>query len=260
MSTETKKGELTTQQIVVIIIIIASFVILLYFLFLMNPAETSLKQICYNSVVLASKGGGLISSIDCKTDYICISGGGSCSNFNPTTTVKIDVSKKDTIKNETLKAVADAMSDCWWMFGQGKLDYVSASVSSELEKVFDNTKPYHCAICSRIGFDDKIQANLKDISYAELYDYMKTHQTSNGNSQSYLKYIYNVNSPESANTPIKDLNSEPMPTSKDYIIITGQDPKLFTPNPYKIVQIISTGEASDTSKTMCGAFDVTKAQ
>ena len=72
---KTRKGELTTQQIIMIIIIVISFVVLLYFLFRLNPAETSSKQICYNSVALISKGKGLIGSLDCKTNYLCISGG-----------------------------------------------------------------------------------------------------------------------------------------------------------------------------------------
>ncbi|MEX2017252.1 MAG: hypothetical protein WD876_02165, partial [Candidatus Pacearchaeota archaeon] len=59
---KSKKGELTTQQIVTILIVIASFIILLYFLFRINPAETNQKQICYNSVLLSSKGEGLVGS------------------------------------------------------------------------------------------------------------------------------------------------------------------------------------------------------
>ena len=59
-----KRGELTTQQIIMITIIIISFVVLLYFLFRLNPGETSSKQVCYNSVVLADKGEGLVGSLD----------------------------------------------------------------------------------------------------------------------------------------------------------------------------------------------------
>lgn len=239
-----KRGELTTQQIIILIILIISFVVLLYFLFVLNPAETSSKQVCYNSVVLISKGQGLIGSLDCKTNYLCISGGDSCTNFNPTATSDVDVSNKD----EVLKAIADEMADCWWMFREGKVNYVGSIAGDS-----------HCAVCSRIKFDEKIQSKIKEITYSELYDYMKTHQSSHDTSQSYLKYLYGVSSLESSNTETKEfnVNSAPITTDKDYIIVTGIDPELVTDDKYVRVNIIRTDEA--TTKTRCEIFDITKA-
>lgn len=243
---KSRRGELTTQQIVILIIIIVSFVVLLFFLFRLNPAETSSKQICYNSVVLLSKSASLIGSLDCKTNYLCLSGGDSCKDFNPTSTVKVDASKKD----EVLKTLADEMSDCWWMFGEGKVDYASGPL---------RTSP-HCAICSKLKFDQKIQNSIKEISYSELYNYMKTHQSSHDSSQSYLKYLYGVNSLESSNTELKgfDLNPAPISTSNDYLIVTGINPKF----PYIFhdknipVHILKTDEI--VQKTGCEIFDITQ--
>lgn len=249
-----KRGELTTQQIIILIIIIISFVVLLYFLFLLNPDETSSKQICYNSVILLSKSDSLVGNLDCKTNYLCISGGNSCTSFNPTGTIKVDASKKD----EILKAIADEMADCWWMFGEGERKYVSAGLIEEGKEVISSNAPYHCAICSQIKFDKKIQDNIKTITYSELADYMKTSQTSHDSSSSYLKYLYGVSSFESSNAQIKefDLNSAPISTSGDYLIITGQDPELLWGTEYKKVQLISAADIS--TKSLCGIFDITQ--
>jgi len=251
---KTRKGELTTQQIVLIIILIASFIILLYFLFRINPGETNSKQICYNSVLLSSKGEGLIGSLDCTTNSVCVSGGDSCEQFNPTFTAKVDPSKKE----EVLKVLADEMADCWWMFGEGKLDYVSINVVEEAEEILDESAPYHCAICSRIKFDKKIQNTLKEITYSDLYNYLKTHQSTHDSSSTYLRYLYAVNSLESSNNPVKefDLNALPISTDAEYLIITGQDPEGWG-DEYKRAQIVKTSEVSNV---MCGAFDITKAQ
>ncbi len=241
---KSRKGELTTQQIVTIVIILASFVILLYFLFRINPGETSSKQICYNSIVLSSKGAGLIGSLDCKTNYMCLSGGDSCNDFNPTVTAKVDVAKKE----EVLKALADEIADCWWMFGEGKIDYVSSVAGDS-----------HCAVCSRVKFDKKIQDTIKEITYAELADYMKTHQSNHDTSQSYLKYLYGANSLESSNTELKDfnINSIPIKTSNNYVIVTGIDPELIDQDKYIKANLVRTDEV--TSKTRCEIFDITQA-
>ena len=92
---KSKKGELTTQQIVILIVVITSFVIILFLLFRLNLGETSNKEICHNSVVLKSKGKGFIGKLDCKTSYVCISGGGDCEDISPSATIKIDLSKQN---------------------------------------------------------------------------------------------------------------------------------------------------------------------
>ena len=129
----------------------------------------------------------------------------SCKDFNPTSTIKADITKKD----EVLKAIADEMADCWWMFGEGKVDYIGSYFGGDS----------HCAVCSRIKFDEKIQDKIKEITYSELYDYMKTHQSSHDTSQSYLKYLYGVNSMESSNTEVKDFNLNSAPITTEKIIL-----------------------------------------
>ena len=237
-----KQGELTTQQIVILVIIIVSFIVLLYFLLRTNPGETSSKQICHNSVVLLSKSAGLVGSLDCKTSYLCISGGSNCADFNPTDTINVDVSKEDEIKNNVMKILAEGISDCLWMFGEGKIDYASGLLQSST----------HCAICSRIKFDSKLQESVKEISSSEIYNYMATHQSSHDASKTYLNYLYKVNKAEGLDIVSLIL------TNKEYLIVTGIDPSA----PYiwgdknLPVHILGTGEI--TTKTGCEIFDITK--
>ncbi len=202
-----KKGELTTQQIVTLIIILISFVVLLIFLFLLNPAETDAKQICHNSVVLSTKGAGLVGGLDCKTSYLCVSGGSTCNDFASAATMKIDSSKKE----EVFKALADEMSNCWWMFGEGKTDYTSGRIYSSKS----------CAICSIAKFDEKVQKAFPTISYSEFYNYLRA--TPKTNSQSYLQYLYSTNSLASFDQfYIKNYLAKKIDTSKEYFILTGR--------------------------------------
>jgi len=173
------KGELTTQQIIILIIVITSFIVILILLFRLNLGETSDKEICYNSVVLKSKGKGLVSGLDCKTNYVCISGGKECEEINPTITIKINPDNKE----EIMKAIADEMADCWWMFGEGELDYLSIGEKGALNKV-------NCAICSIIKFDNQILEKNYNINYREFYNYLNTLERNN--EETYFKYFYDA--------------------------------------------------------------------
>jgi len=177
MKIKIKKAEITTQKIVFLIILITSFAIILFLLFRLNLGETSNKEICRNSVVLKSKGGVFTGKLDCKVNYMCISGGGKCEDINPTVTVKVDLNNKE----EIIKAIADEMADCWWMFGEGKLDYLGFTEKGVLEKTT-------CAICSIIRFDNKILDKEYKISYREFYNYLNS--TNNVGSISYLTYLF----------------------------------------------------------------------
>ena len=149
-----KKGELTTKKLVTIIVLIASFVIILFLLFRLNLGATTDKEICHNSFVLKSKGQGLVGGLDCKTNYLCITGGGKCEEYNPTETIKISLKGEDEIiKQEITKVIADEIADCWWMIGECELDYGG----------FWDIQGYHCAVCSIIKFDDTIQAEYSEI-------------------------------------------------------------------------------------------------
>jgi len=233
-----RKGELTTKQLVTIIILIVSFIIILFLIFRLNLGETSNKEICHNSVILKGRTEGLIGSLDCRTNYLCISGGKDCKGISATSTIKIDMSKSsEKIKNEIMKALVDEMADCWWMFGEGKINYGGG---------FLNTKVYY-AICSRIVFDEKIQEKIPTITYREFYDYLAI--TKKTNTQTYLQYLYATNIAENLNDGgyFKFNLADSIDTSQGYSVITGIDMNLkilFIGNDDKVLNtfIIPTAE------------------
>lgn len=207
-----KKGEITTTQIVMIIVLIVSFIVILYFFYRLNLGETNNTEICHNSVVLKSKSSGIASALDCRTDYICISGGGKCKDMDPTITVKVDSNNK----KEIMKAIADKMTKCWWVFGEGKLNYGDKGLLGS----------NGCALCSVVEFDNKILDKGYDITYADFYNYLS--KVKKDNAQTYLKYLYNTY--DLANL---EKNS---PALKNNI-----DKKIITDNKYAIVTSFNTG-------------------
>ena len=246
------KGELTTQQIVTLIILVVSFSVILFLIFRLNLGETTTKEICHNSVLMKGKGKGLVGELDCRTNYVCISGGGKCEGINPAITVDIDLSKLNA-KNETMKAIAEEMADCWWMFGEGKVNYGGLW---DKVKGFVPWTDYHCAICSVVKFDDKVQEKFNEITYNEFYDYLKN--TKKDNTQTYLKYLYDVNTVDQfqSDYPLNNIDvtkeEDKIYTNEKYSVITGAKGGEYL-NSY----IVKSNEIKD--KTECDVFDLTKA-
>jgi len=239
--TKNRKAELTTKQLVMIIVLIVSFIIVLFLLFRLNLGETTNKEVCHNSVVLKGRlplGGPL----DCRTNYLCISGDGDCGEIPTTSTIEVDSNNK----NETMKALADEMSNCWWMFGEGKIRYTGGAGSTGV----------HCALCSVIEFSG---ISADSISYQKFYDYLRT--TSKSESQTYLHYLYEINNLdlfESQEQIEINLLSDVISTNQKYSIITGIDNNLIDflgDDEWLKVYIIPTLE---TSATECDKF-ITKA-
>ena len=149
-----KKGELTTHQLVGLIILIVSFAVILFLLFRLNLGETTNKEICHNSVIMKGKdiASKFVSGpLDCKTSYLCITGGGECEGINPSETKKIDLNKENS-EEELIKVITDEIADCWWMFGEGKINYIGDWIDKP-----ENLETHRCAICSIIKFDESIQ-------------------------------------------------------------------------------------------------------
>ena len=235
-----KRGELTTQQLVTIIILIASFVIVLFLFYRLNLGETTDKEICRNSVVLQEQASLTSGGLDCRTNYLCISGGDKCTEISQTSEINVDASKSvEETKDQVFKALADEMSDCWWQFGEGKINYGSKSP-------IEGTTQY--AICSIVFFDDKIYEKFSEVNYRDFYDYLKTAKKTE--SQTYLQYLYGVN--EWSDVPITynvafNLASDKILTNQKYSIITGIDNKIGTgevirPDVILKVYIIPTSE------------------
>jgi len=241
---ENRKGELTTTQLITIIVLIVSFVVLLYFFFRLNLGATSNSEICHNSVILKSKGGGLAGDLQCKSDYVCISGGEKCSGVNPTISVNVD----PNAKTEVLKAIADQMANCWYTFGEGKISYASA------KGVGDQV----CAVCSVVSFDSKIQS----VSYKDLIDYLANTQKSN--AQTYLQYLYGRSLEDFLKIPdvAAFYNSETIDAGSQYVIVTGSSKgaafNLFGGGQVLAVVILKSSQMQQYLGSNCPQF-VTKA-
>lgn len=227
-----KKGDnIITPQLIIIMVLIASVAILLFFLTRLNLGGATNKQICHNSVVLKATSGGTIGSLNCKTDYVCISNGGTCSDITPTQTIKITggvigtglftmggttppaTNEENQIaKNQTFKVIADLMADCWWMFGEGQLDYSEASFSTV------------CAICSVVKFDNKLQNNFPNgFTYKEFFEYLRDTKMANS-QQNYLSYLFGDNEVDALlNSPdLEKIVPKTISLKEKYVVRTGQ--------------------------------------
>lgn len=176
-----KKGEMTTQQIVVLIILIVSFGILLFFLMRLGFGSETEKEICHNSVV--TRGSAIVPlevmPLNCQRSYVCITADNNCDAAltNP-------IKKKVRSKEEFYDVLAMELTDCWWMFGEGKVNYVGD----------DLTKNLYCSLCSQIAFDSSIQELMGGEVFLkeEFYRHM-TLTNMTGSSKTYSEYLFGTN-------------------------------------------------------------------
>tara|TARA_Y100000310_G_C20500496_1_gene723738 strand:+ start:159 stop:917 length:759 start_codon:yes stop_codon:yes gene_type:complete len=246
-----KKGEITTQQIVFLIILITSFVVILFLFFRLNLGEVSNKEICHNSVVLKGKSVSGFGSLDCKTNYLCISGGEDCEGINPTQTIEVDP------KNETqvLRAITDEMVDCWWMFGEGNVNYV------------EDYSGTHCAVCSTVKFDEVLKGN--EISYDDLFGYLIKNKKSE--SQTFYQYLYPYFPKfDDLLNNFKYLSEEKdkkLDLTQSFSIMTGRNKEFEPTDIFPFAESESNDlivpvyfiKTSDIKELGCTDFDITKA-
>lgn len=201
-----RRAEITTEQIIMIIVLIVSFIVILYFILRLNPGGTSNAEVCHNSVVLQAKGTKYLgNSLQCKTDYVCISGGGNCAGMTPTSTITVDANDK----TQVMKTIADELSTCWDTFGGFKIDYLGPSFSGGSE----------CAVCAIVGLDSKIPS----ITYKDFFDYLAN--TKKDSSQTYLQYLYGFSTVQdfiSIQRESQLYSSGVITTGDQFSIITGR--------------------------------------
>ncbi|MDP3026933.1 MAG: hypothetical protein Q8N63_04440 [Nanoarchaeota archaeon] len=143
-----KKGELTSKQLITIIILIISFTIIIAFFVMLGLRAIISNESCRNSVMLRGTfsnvpviGKDLIN-LKCKTEDICFSMGGECSD-------KTDKIIEIANENELNKELIDLQTNCGWMMGEGKVDYGNKG---------------DCAICYKLYFDEKIKNDIRIIT------------------------------------------------------------------------------------------------
>lgn len=190
-----KKAELTTQQIVILIVIVASFAILLFFIFKLNLTEINEDQLCRDSVIKSSYSSSVFPSgkLECKTRYVCISAGGECSNFNPSHTIEVDFkSDKNQNQNVLFRTIAEEISNCWWMFGEGDVNYAGFGWDDKIPIWGDSDV---CGQCSVIAFDEKVIEGINSgLKYRDFYSYLSFAKNEQGliTYSQYLQYPENI--------------------------------------------------------------------
>ena len=185
------KGEITTQQIVLLIILLISFVVILFLLFRLNLGKESDSDICHNSVIM--RGNSVLPAdavpLKCSRTYVCLTKDGSCERMT-----KPDIKKVKT-KEEIYKILAEEMADCWWMFGEGKVDYIGKDFI-----IRDN----YCSICSQLAFDDsikEIEGIEESISKDEFYNYLSLTPVPD-KGMNYAQYLFGTNDVQSLKNQI----------------------------------------------------------
>ncbi len=169
-----KKGELTTQQLVILIVLIVSFGIILLFFWQLNLRGETDKEICHNSVVMKqTKYIGNFFRLKCTTQKYCFAlGNGDCSNAGLIDAKKVSISSTNT-KKDIIKNIAELSADCWWMFGEGKIDWSNKN---------------DCAICSKINFNDNLKNKNIEITYNEYFNWLENNKVPN-TQLTYLQYF-----------------------------------------------------------------------
>jgi hypothetical protein len=211
---------LTTEQIVVLIILLVSFVIILYFLFRLNLGKQSDSQICHNSIVM--RGSSVVPTdavpLKCSRSYVCITKDGSCEGMT-----KPEVEKVKT-EEEIYNILAEKMADCWWMFGEGKVNYVTNTMQ----------KNNYCSICSQVLFDDSLNEieNEKgenifssgQISKDSFYEYLSETKVPDTET-TYLQY-FRINNLEGLKQEVssqagKEVNLGTIKIGEQYFVVMG---------------------------------------
>lgn len=193
-----KRAALTTQQIVILTVLILSFIAVITLYARANLGGITEEQICHNSVVLRGKSIVLGETVplDCKTQDICFSATKECnlkSMPNPSEVITIESGDLKKATEQLNQEIADLMADCWWMFGEGKVDYMGPKARSKT----------YCSNCYRIAFDESFyheensafeKVDQPYFMESLLYKYLADNALSGGKN-SYLGYLLGRNIP-----------------------------------------------------------------
>jgi len=210
MKRKNKSAEITTQQIVLLIVLIVSFAVILFFLLRLNLGKTSESEVCHNSVVTRSSGVIPKGSIplNCETTYSCLTKDGTCEGMTSPEIEKVKT------KEEVYNVLAEQMADCWWQFGEGKLNYV------EKDLLANNL---YCSLCSQIVFDNSLNMfENGEIDKNGFYDYLaNTNMSDKGIS--YLEYLSGIKGSQEIKSTLSAGNSNfgKINLGKQYYIMMG---------------------------------------
>jgi hypothetical protein len=182
-----KKGVIRDWLIIIIILIISA-AILIYFVTRMMQSGMDKREVCRQSVVLRSKSimgiePGRVLPLNCETQVY-----------------KIKTMEENKIK----KNIADALYDCWYMMGEGKLDFLSETDGKNA-----------CVICGIIKFDEDLRGKKID----GIVDYLINTKIP-GKNITYMEYFLEGNREKIEKDILKEENFvDSLYTNQDYAII-----------------------------------------
>lgn len=177
------KKALSMQGVLISLIIAAIILLILLAWFNLLPFNQIVdKEACHQTVLMRSAQTPVIGTALRKTVPL------KCQTEN----ILIDYKDEEKIKER----MANAMYDCWWMLGEGKLNFFS----SEL------TRKNYCIICSNIRF--KGNAINREI---DLYDYLKETDIPMSDEK-YIEYLS-----DGSNELLGEV--KPVDTNKEYAVV-----------------------------------------
>jgi hypothetical protein len=187
------KKALETGILVGIIITVVAGIVILLFIRGWGLKGIIDKEACHQSVVMRSMpsviGDAMKKAIPlkCKTEDILI-------NFDD----------EEFVKQRT----ANAMYGCWWMLGEGKLDFFTEGGMKGWGLAATTGS---CVVCSTIQFSDRAK---NKISSVDMTDYIQNTKIPLKNN-TYMEYFSDE---EGAKLPV-DVKLEPLDTDKQYAIV-----------------------------------------
>jgi hypothetical protein len=179
-----KKGVVNKALIGMIIFLITVVAILIVF-YNLNLGKITEQEACHLSVVARSSAIATTNlakntiPLNCKTQYVCLTEDGTCEKL---TSPEIEKVKS---KKEVYKVLANQLAECWWMFGEGKVDYIGEELSSG---------KLYCSLCAQVVFDESLTSleglESGEIDKEDFYRYLTITDKDEIEKISYWDYLY----------------------------------------------------------------------
>ncbi len=182
-----KKGMMETivKAIPVIIIgaILLGVVLVSIFVFTKSSVD---REACRDSVLLKERskilGNPVFDQLQCETDNVEI---------------------KDTDEDKIYTELAGEMYDCWYQFGEGKIDFLDDYDAWAGDR--------WCFVCSKLSFDEDVIEEMESINVDDFNDFMATKTIPLKGDQTFYNYIYgDVENPNLPSTNDKWATEEPI--------------------------------------------------
>lgn len=165
-----KRGAISWSVIITLIVIVLVGAIILIWLGKFPFQKTIDKESCHQSVVLRSNSllgispGKAVVPLKCKTEEIII----------------------DTRDEQEIKEIiANEMYDCWWMLGEGKLNFFDPDLFAEYNVIGAGKVESSCVICSTIKFSDDTKEAIKEV---DIFEYLVNTKVP-GKDLTYFEYF-----------------------------------------------------------------------